>query len=74
MWFSFLCLADISLLVIEFEVNNLWGLFFFGGVEFKSLSDAERLKMGKNARKYFENEFESEKQINKLIGLLGNWQ
>ena len=26
--------------------------------------------MGKNARKYFENEFESEKQINKLIGLL----
>lgn len=41
-------------------------------LEFKSLSDAERLKMGKNARKYFENEFESEKQINKLIGLLGN--
>ena len=41
-------------------------------LEFKSLSNAERLEMGKNARKYFENEFESEKQINKLIGLLGN--
>ena len=41
-------------------------------LKFKSLSKEERLEMGKNARKYFENEFESEKQINKLIDLLGN--
>lgn len=40
-------------------------------LEFKSLSIEERLKMGKNARKYFENEFESERQINKLTSLLG---
>jgi len=41
-------------------------------LKFKSLSNAERLEMGKNARKYFENEFESKKLINKLIGLLQN--
>ncbi len=39
-------------------------------LEFKNLSTKKRFQMGKNARKYFENEFESERQINKLISLL----
>ena len=39
-------------------------------LEFLNLSDKEKSKLGENGRKYFENEFEGDKQINKLMTLM----
>ena len=41
-------------------------------LEFLNLSEKEKSKLGENGRKYFENEFEGDKQISKLISLLSN--
>ncbi len=41
-------------------------------IEFKSLKSEKRLEMGKNARLYFKNEFQSKKQINNILKLLND--
>ena len=41
-------------------------------IDFLELSSIEKDQMGKNARLYFKNEFEREKQLDKLINIFNN--